>query len=105
MPAGWSAGTGEPLAATAGDAEGAGDAAAWAAGLAAAATAGEGDAPPAGDTAGEAPAAAAGELADEGGDGALVGAAGGEVTVIGWGALWHAASSVVPPSAVQAARN
>jgi hypothetical protein len=85
MPAGWSAGTGEPLAATAGEAEGTAEAAAWAAGLADAATTGEGEAPAAGDAAGEAPAAAAGELADEGFDGALVGAAGGTVTVIGWG--------------------
>jgi hypothetical protein len=85
VPAGWSAGTGEPLAATAGDADGTAEAAAWAAGLAAAATPGEGDAPAAGDAAGEAPAAPAGELADEGVDGALVGAAGGTVTVIGCG--------------------
>ncbi|MBV9582774.1 MAG: hypothetical protein JO057_29680 [Chloroflexi bacterium] len=91
------AGEGEALAATAGDADGTTDAA----GLAAGAGAGEAPAATAGDAAGDVPAT--GELADAGvGGAAVVGAgdaAGALVTTIGCGWLWQAANRLVPPIA------
>src|SRR5579859_1225607 len=85
------AATGDGLAAAAGDAAGFGAATGLAAGLAA----------------GDAAAAAAGAVAGEtdatgwiaGGAVGLGVAAGGLVTVIGWGGLWHATRSVVAASA------